>query len=580
MSNFIIWNPTGKSRRYLSENAYDYALGIMLGYFEEKGHSFELVDWQMDDFFGKLSPVFESFWLRKLNYEILDLEGVKKRVLEKLVEFLRKRLSDIQQKRLNKEIELLAQDWIKKKPRVLIVRIKNSGAFLSAQYMLEKIKPHLTDTITIAAGPFTTLYEEHVLDYCDFDFGVTCDDVLTLERVLALAQTYLHDWNKRSMMVEISSLINRGELNNFIYRKVSLPLKTERRDLAPEILSRIPKYNFNLNKLSVYLLHDSFGCSWGKCNFCVKPHFFPDFILREPDEVVSEIEALRQQGLAIFRFAGSDTPLVFLAKIAEKLTNKKLKVAFLMEISPVKGAKNMYTTLVGYFTTLINAGLKAITIAADSANDEINSAVMNKEVTNEDIAYTAIALHEAQNLTKGKVFITLTLIFPPPLFQKTTLHDLKQQNMTLLRAVLPDSFIVSMPRLSFHTKWYENNYIYAFELGISKNMRQAMGYEYTFEKPLELWEEQFESLDRKPYAGLLEECIIFRREASVFLGIPEGISAEEFMMFHCSGIKDKKDMLKAKKDVALDLLSGNYDMLHRMSTRVNAHSLTLAAMKD
>lgn len=580
MSQFIIWNPVSRSRRYLSENAYDYALGIMLGYFEEKKHSIELVDWQRDDFFGKLSPTFESFWLRKFYYEILDLEGMKKRVLEKLVEFLRSRVGSIQQKRLNKEIELLAQDWIKKKPCVLIVRIRNSGAFLSAQYMLDKIKPYLPDTIMIAAGPFTTLYEENVLEYSDFDFGVTCDDVLTLERILALAHTYVHDWNKQSMLIEISSLINRGELYNFIYRRVNLPLKTERRELEPEILSHIPKYNFDQNKLSLYLLHDSFGCSWGKCNFCVKPHFFPDFILREPDETVAEIEALRNQGLAIFSFAGSDTPLVFFAKIAEKIISKKMKVAFLMDISPVRGAKNMYDALVGYFTTLINAGLKAVTLEADSANDQINFTAMNKEVTNEDIVYTARALHEAQNITKGKVFITLTLIFPPPLFQKTTLHELKQQNMTLLRAVLPDSFIVSMPRLSFHTKWYENNYIYAFELGMSKVLRQAMEYEYSSEKPLELWEEQFESLDKKSYAELLEECANFRREASVFLGIPEGISAEAFMMFYCSGIKDRKDLLRAKKDITLDIISGNYVMLHRMCTRVNAHSLTLAAMKE
>lgn len=580
MSNFIIWNPISKSRRYLSENSCDYSLGILLSYLGEKGHKFELVDWQRDDFFTKLSPSLESFWIRKLYSEFMDAEGVRKCVLDKLVEFLRMRLGNVQQGRLNKEIEHLAKDWIKSNPRVLIVRIKNAGAFLSAKYMLSKIKPFMPDIITIAAGPYTTLYEGNVLEYGDFDFGVTCDDALTLERVLALAQAYIHNWNKQSMFVEFLSLIDKGELSNFIYRKVSLPLKTERRDLSPVLLSGIPKYNLSENKLNVYLLHDSFGCGWGKCNFCVKPHFFSDFVLREPNEVVSEIEALRKQGLGIFRFAGSDTPLVFLSKIADKLTSKKIRVAFQMDISPIRGAKNMYTSLVAYFAVLITAGLKSVSIGADSGNDEINSEVMNKEVTIEDIIYTAKALHEAQGLVESKVFITLTLIFPPPLFHKVTLYELKQQNMTLLRAVAPDSFIAFMPTLSFHTKWYENNFTYGFELGKSKIMRQLMEYEYTPEKPLELWEEQFASLDRKPFAELLEECIIFRREASVFLGIPAGISAEEYFMFYCCGIRDKKDILKAKNDIILDIISGSYHKLHRLCGRVNVYSATLAAMKE
>lgn len=578
MVDIVLWNSIAKRRRSISDTFYDNGLATLKGYLEEKGHAVEIIDWARDDFFSSLSPVFLTHWLRRIYYFIIGTKNkFAQNFLGPISLQLQELLKIIQEIRLRKQLKKLAYRLKDKKARLVGVKIWYGEAFKNSQYLIKLIKKISPEIITIAGGYHVTLYEEHLLENSDFDLGVACEGEFTLESILSVSKKHKDRWDKPKVLEEIINLAGEEKIDNLIYRKNGKILKTRRRQITARSLKSIPKYIMNDNKVSVHVMVESLGCDWGKCNFCVHPHFYPNYSLRDPMEIIKEIEEMRKIGMGVFRFAGSDTPPTFGVKLAQMIKERNLKLIFGMGSRPIRGSKGQFDSLVTAYTALIEAGLRAVFMGGESGNDFINQEVMNKGVVCEDIVHTIKALREAEKNTCEKVYLSLALIYPAPLLGKLTLGQVKEDNLRLLKQTQPDSVMITPPGPFAHTKWYDEKNRFGFEVN-PEIAKQAMEYEYVLYKPLEFWPKLGISLERKSFKELLVECNQFRNIVEKELQIPTDISDEHFLMFYSAGIREKEDIVKAKNDTMLDIISCDYRFTQKISSKVNAYSKFISSM--
>lgn len=572
MAKIILWNSVAKRRRSISDNFYDNGLATLKGYLEDRGHNVEVIDWARDDFYSSLTPPFLAKYLRNLYSALLSTDNkLARNFLGFITIQLQEYLSAIQERRIKKEIKKLARYLKDSRVRIFGAKIWYGEAFTNAKYLVRQIKKIAPEIITIAGGYHVTLYEEHLLENSNFDLGVVCEGEFTLEKILNSLDEQKENYDKNKILQNVIAQAQSGTIENLIYRGDGKVYKTKRRQITVQSAKNIPRYILNENKSRIHVMVESLGCDWGRCHFCVHPQFYSHYSLRNADEITDEIEAMLKIGIGVFRFAGSDTPPGFGEKIARKIKEKNLKVAFGMGSRPIIGAKNRYDSLVESYATLIESGLRAVFMGGETGNDFINQEVMNKGVFFEDIVYTIKALREAEKKAGAKVFLSLALIFPTPLLGKVTLERVREDNLRLLRETLPDSAMITPPGPFLHTKWYEERDRFGFKVD-EHIIRQAMEYEYVLYKPPHLWPKLGVSLEGKPFKKLLEECNEFRNLVEKTIEIPTDLSDEHFLMFYSAGIRDKEDVLKAKKETMLDIISCDYQLTRSISQRVNEFS--------
>lgn len=580
MSKIILWNSIAQRRRSISDTFYDNGLATLKGYLESKGHSVEVIDWARDDFYSSLTPPSLAKWLRNLYAYLLSTQNkLARNFLGFIAMQLQESLSAIQERRIKKEIKKLARYLKDSKARIFGAKIWYGQAFSNAKYLVSQIKKISPEVITIAGGYHVTLYEEHLLENSGFDLGVVCEGEFALEKILNLLDEQKENYDKSKILKDIAAKAQSGDIENLIYRENGKACKTKRRQITVQSAKDIPRYTINENKTRIHVMVESLGCDWGKCHFCVHPQFYSHYSLRNADEIADEIEAMLKIGIGVFRFAGSDTPPGFGEKIARKIKERNLKVAFGMGSRPIIGAKNRYEGLVSSYTALIESGLRAVFMGGETGNDLINQEVMNKGVFFEDIVYTVKALREAEIKAGAKVFLSLALIFPAPLLGKATLEQVREDNLRLLKETMPDSVMITPPGPFLHTKWYEERDKFGFKVdeGIIK---QAMEYEYVLYKPPHLWPKLGVSLEGKPFKKLLEECNEFRSLVEKTLEIPTDLSDEHFLMFYSAGIRSKEEVLKAKRETMLDIVSCDYRATRDISQRVNEFSRKISAENE
>lgn len=572
MAEITLWNSVAKRRRSISDTFYDNGLGTLKGYLEDKGYRVEIIDWAKDDFFPLLSPTFLTSGLRKIYSCIMDSKCVKlKRFLGMISMPIQEILSCIQEKRLKRLMGQLVAELKAKKVRIFGVKIWYGEAYRNAKYLVNLIRRKAPEIITIAGGYHATLYEEHLLENSDFDLAVVCEGEFALEQILRLADNHKDGFIKADFLNNVAELADANEIENLIYRKNGRIFKSRRRDISAQSLKSMPKYNLNENKVSVHVMVESLGCDWGKCNFCVHPHFYPNYSLRGTQQIVNEIEEMIKMGISVFRFAGSDTPPAFGARIARDIIDKKLNIIFGMGSRSIRGAKNAFEKLAGSYETLIQGGLRAVFMGGESGSDFINEAAMNKGIVSEDIIYTVKALREAEKRAGIKIYLSLAFIFPPPLLGKLTIEQVQKDNIQLLRETIPDSVMITPPGPFLHTKWYTEREKFGFTIK-DDIIKRAMDYEYVLYKPPEFWPELGISLEGKPFKMLLDECNQFRTIIENELHIPTDISDEHFLMFYGAGIKSKEDIFKIKKGTMLDIISCDYRITRDISSKLNDFS--------
>lgn len=576
MAKIVLWNSVAKRRRSLSDTFYDNGLATLKGYLEDKNHTVEVIDWARDDFFTMLTVPFLARGIRNI-YSAMAHSPNKftRRWLGIISICLQELHAVIQEIRIKKQLTQLARKLKNDPARLFGVKLWYGEAFKNAKNLIRAVKKAAPEIITIAGGYHTTLYEEYLLENSGFDLGVVCEGEFTLEKILALIDQNKENWNKRKVLGAIIDAAEKGEIENLLYRKNGKVYKTKRRHITGHSLKSIPAYTLNENKVRIHVMVESLGCDWGKCHFCVHPYFYGSYSLRSPEEVVKEMEAMLKIGIGVFRFAGSDTPPYFGAKIAHKIKEKNLKVIFGIGSRAIHQARKHYESLVASYTSLIENGLRAVFMGGETGNDIINQEVMNKGVFFDDIVTTVKALREAEKKAGAKVFLSLAFIYPAPLLGKVTLKRVKEDNLRLLKETLPDSVMITPPGPFLHTQWYDEKEKFGFKVD-RQIIRQAMEYEYVLYKPPHLWPNLGISLEGKPFKKLLDECNEFRNIVEKELNLPTDLSDEHFLMFYSAGIREKEDILKAKEETMLDIVSCDYSLTQAIAGKVNEFSFSLS----
>ncbi|MBN2233386.1 MAG: cobalamin-dependent protein [Deltaproteobacteria bacterium] len=577
MAHLVLLNSIAARRRSISDTFFDNGIGTLKGYLEERGHGVRVIDWARDDSFQELSPLWLARPLRGLYGTLMGMnDGAARKVLGAITLPLQGLLSRIQEKRLNRRMDALVDELAVAGTRVIGIKVWYGEAFQNTSTMLERIRRRLPEVLTLVGGYHVTLYEERLMAACAADFGIVREGEYALAAVLDIVDRHADNWRKAEVVKEITAAGVAGEIENLIYRRDGKPVKTAVRELSGHCHKSVPRYDDTPGKVGIHVVVDSLGCDWGKCSFCVHSHFYPRYITREVGEIVAEIAAMRRQGIGVFRFAGSDTPPTFGARIGKAIIDAGQPVVFGMGSRAIRGAEKRVDKLVELYATMLDAGLRAVFIGGECGNDFINEAVMNKGVTAADVIATFSAIRRAEAATGKKVFISLALIYPPPLLGRVTLDEVEVDNLTLLRATRPDSVMITPPGPFLHTAWYNRREHYGFKLK-EDVITQAMNYEYVLYKPPHLWPPLDVSLDGRSFPELLAVCNDFRRRVERELEIPTDLSDEHFLMFYCAGVRTPAAVREHKLQTMLDIVSCDYSRTTALGVRVNRFSARLAA---
>lgn len=581
MAEMWIWNSIATRKRSPSDGFLENGLGLLKACLEERDHHIRVIDWQKSGFYDKLC--FK--WLLSLNRIstiFLFWLGKKRRIYTKLFYPFFNALQDvvtlIRKARMKRFLKKLARELIKSRIKVFGIKVWYGEAFIFANWLINYIKQKDPSILVVAGGFHVTLYEEDFLKNSVFDLGIIAEGEKPLEIILDIVDRNIDNWNKDRVLQQIKQKIEAGELKNTVYRDAGAVKVSER--YTPRMEAKpFPKYEKENveGKLKIHILLDSSGCPWGKCHFCVHHHFHPKFHPRPIENIVSEIEYMLQEGVGLFRFAGSETPPKFGMRIAQTILNKGLNIKYSIgcrAVSRITNSEETYLTVVENYEIMLKAGLRAIFMGGETGNDVINERVMNKGVTRRQIVKTAEAYREAQKRSGIKAYLSLALIYPTPLVEGVNLEEVFRDNLDLVEEILPDSVIISPGAPFKQTKWYQQAEKFGFEIP-EDFIERMMKYEYVLYKLPSLWPPLEIKIGGIGFKQALAECERLRK-AVEGKGIPSDLTDECFLMIEGAGYSGKRELERFKKETSIDLISSDYRNIERIAEQTNRFSQQLA----
>ncbi len=573
-----------RRRRSASDTFEENGIQIIKSYLSNHKHEVRVVDWATDEGFQSLSPGM----LRKLNRFIIEkmmdqtVSRFTKGLLAATCTIIQGILSGIQWLGMAIKLRRLAVETSKKQLRFFGIKVWYGEAFYWSKYLTGQIKRVNPECIVIGGGYHASLYEEDILNYSNFDLAVISRGKEVLLSILNLAQEMMQHGvkpSKNELLRRIQTEALSSNLPGVLYRNGHI-IEKAKGNLNLEIESSqaaIPQYDKNNGKTKVHILLDSLGCPWGKCNFCVHNQFTPSYQAFEIEAILNEIKLIMKQGIALFRFTGSDTTYTHGKALAEGIISRGYKIEYSMGARAVRNcsAENSYKSVVEAYTMMIKAGLRAVFIGGECGNDAVNHDIMNKGVRSEDLISTIKAIREASSLAQTSIAISLALIYPTPLLDGVTNDEVLADNLSLLKATLPDSAVISPPGPFKKSKWYEEKERFGFELSDSI-IQTFMEYEYVLYKPLTMWPEIGIFLNGKGFKEVLAESNRFQTIVEKELGIPCNLCDEHFMMMRAAGIQTKEEVKRFKKESLLSIVSADGAYLQQICRKVNEHSNSLA----
>lgn len=578
MSQHIyIWNSMARRRRSASDIFEENGVQILKAHLIANGHSCTVFDWATKSGFNRLSPVC----LRILNHLLVYIALVKKPtpVWKNRSLRIQNKLGDIQQKRLESRLIKLAKNIARKNIRVAGIKVWYGEAFAMSKFFTQQVQKYAPETIVIAGGYHASLYEEDILKNSNFDLAVSGSGEEPLLQILQ----YIKENNskgKQEILDTLSSAQNEKPIPGLIYRKKDVIHKSENHT-AEHISGTIPLYPKNSGKMKVHILLESLGCPWNACNFCVHNKFSTGYHTRDISAIVDEMKAMIKQEIALFRFAGSDTPPSYGKKIARAILDHQLKIEYTMGCRAVKNCHEptKYKETVNAFTLMIQSGLRGIFMGGETGNDIINDKIMNKGIGARDIVYTIKALREAELITKIKCTVSLAMIYPTPTTDTVDLDTVEKDNLRLIKETAPDAVMVSPPGPFKNTQWYCKAEEFGFEFK-DNFIARVMEYEYVLFKPLDLWPEVPFTLKGMDFMEMLHVSQQFKNKIESELAVPTDLSDEHFLMIRTSGELSKQRIQAFKGRSQLSIISSNYSYLSKIERGVNKYSKNLALRNE
>lgn len=575
MAKVLLWNSIATRRRSTSDTFLENGLGRLKAYVESEGHEVVLEDWATDSFYSNLTSPMVARPLRVLYKMVLFREGAElpsalKRFLLAGTVALQAIHSSILKRRMRSNLQLLSKNISQENFQVVGMKLWYGEAFYWAKKFAAMLQETVPEVLIVAGGYHVTLYEEDVLRSGSFDLGVRGEGEHAFSEVLSIVDR-MSGRPKREMLDEIAC----RRVENTLWRKGNIIDLSSKRELLPE-RKAIPSYGPAPGKVRVHVLVESLGCPWAKCNFCVHPHFHSRYVPRAIEEMVSEMRAMVDQGIGIFRFAGSDVLPVFGAKIGQAILDSGLRVIYGMGSRAVANCSDthIHERTVKHYEIMVRSGLRSVFMGGETGHERINKEIMNKGVTREDLVSTSMAIREAESRANEKIDLVLALIYPVPLVEGVTQDDVFQKDLELVAEVKPDSVIVSPPGPFKQCRWYTQKERFGFEVDQSV-IPSIMEYEYVVYKPPNMWPKLNIGLQGQSFVQILNECLRLRK-AIEKMDISTDLSDEHFLMLRPAGYLGKEGAKKFKEETVLDIISCDYRRLAEIAEKTNKATRRLA----
>ena len=575
MGKILLWNSVATRRRSASDTFLDNGLGRLKAYLANEGNEVILEDWATESFYSDLATPLISRPLRVLTKLLLSNQrGNLPPVLRKLLGVgsigLQEIQSFVQMRRMKLRLKRLAQRVGQQRIQVVGIKLWYGEAFVFAKRLGELLREMAPEALIVAGGYHSTLYEEDILRFGPFDIAVRGEGEYALSKMLSIV-----DRKAGKPKTEVLEEIVSQRIENTLWRNgASIGIAPKRGVVIEQ--KAIPSYGETPGKVRIHVIVESTGCAWGKCNFCVHPHFYDRYAPRAIEEIIREMKAITDQGIGMFRFAGSDTAPVFGAKIGKAMLDAGLRVIYGMGSRAVPNCSEpkVYQNTVERYETMLRSGLRSVFMGGETGHDRINREIMNKGITREDLIATSLAIREAEKRVAQKLDLCLAIIYPVPLIEGVTQDEVFRKNLELIAEFSPDSVIVTPPGPFKHSRWYNNRERFGFEFE-ENFISSLMEYEYVLYKPPNLWPKLNIALQGQSFPQVLNECLRFRKAVEK-MKIPTDLSDEHFLMLRSAGFNGRDGARRFKEETLLDIVSCDYRGLKGISEKINMATRRLA----
>ncbi|MFH1548055.1 MAG: radical SAM protein, partial [Candidatus Omnitrophota bacterium] len=419
------------------------------------------------------------------------------------------------------------------------LKLWNGDGFTGSLRIAHELKKTNPKFPIFAGGPHVDIFREHIYTATD-DF-----DALAYgegeETIVRLAE-YVEG---RKKLQEIPNLIfkKNGRVITTPIKRIE-NLNTLHYPIYDEEIYPAMKGN---EKIKMIILDESRGCN-NSCYFCIHPLKSGRLRVKSAERIVDEMIAIKKRyGIGLFRYAGSNTPLELMEKIAKEILKRELKVEY-TTFGHIRG------TNLGIFKLLKSSGCFGIFFGIESGSQRILDKGMNKGVKIEQIKKAMLNAKEAGLFTAGSV------IFPSPGETETT----AQETLNLLSEIMPDSAPVQFPLIVPGTKWANEPAKFGFQFKKYTLIQKTMNYKIKFMFPPRFWKPFPYKVNGKKFKEYAQELERFMKKVEN-LGITTTISDEMALLAKYANLSP----LQYRDENRLNLLTGNFEDIRRQIQEIN-----------
>ena len=524
----------------------DNGLASLAGALIDNGHTTRILD------YGKVSMIREMFppkfsrRLRDIGKRMIDqLEQGKKPGTKDIISLLltEKLLERYHRKIFSKVAREISNLVEKEKVDFIGFKLWNGYGFAGSLRIAHELKKAFPEIPIFAGGPHVDLFKETILKATgDFDAIAYGEGE---ETIVMLAE---HVEGKRKLK-DIPNLIFTKD-----GRTVTTPIKRiENLDDLP-----FPVYDEEVypamggdEKIRMIMLDESRGCN-NSCYFCPHPMKSGKFRTKSSGRTVEEIERIiNKYGIKLFKYAGSNTPITQLRKIAEEIMRRNLKIEY-TTFSHVKGAR------LEHFKVLKESGCYAVFFGIESGSQGVLDESMNKGVRVEEIRNAIRFSKEAGLFTVG------SLIFPSPIETEAS----KRETLDLLLQIKPDSVPIQIPMVCPGTEWEKRPEAFGFELDKTTYVKEVMTYKVKLLSPPRFWKPLPYKINGKDFRDYVGEYEQFAK-ALEKEGLLTVLTDEMALLAKYAGVtpRELRDLNR------LQFLTGDYETIKKLVEKINKNTL-------
>ncbi|MBN2526628.1 MAG: radical SAM protein [Deltaproteobacteria bacterium] len=574
MTEFLLFNGFTPLRRSPADLFLDNGIGMLRANLKRAEIDFEINDPISLDKIQEFNHAELNASLRHLfKKQIFGETALRPDEYAKLLEQYQEMLA-FHQHKMHQMLEDISDHVAAKQIPIVGIKLWAGSTFQYCIELCELIGKKSPETLLVAGGPQVNCYsfEGQILKLTPFDVAIYSEGEHALLQLI-LCCRYKH--TKRKMLAAVQN----ANIPNCIYRagKDVIVNPVEVADVNEKCF---PEYDDLNGKVPVHTIVDALGCDYGKCSFCIHPCIYPKFRKRTPQLIVDEMVHMVRQGIGLFSFTASDTPLPHAVRISEEILKRKLKIDFTMLTRARRNAHKHTEHITEQFRVIVRAGLKSVFFGVESGNDHVLNEVMNKGVTANDMAVTMDCLRNAAKQESKWVNIIASFIYPVPLPLELKNKGLDSQtvlsdNLKLLKRMQPDSFHAIPGLLYPGTRWYTHPEEYDIHFDRETFPQKWITQEFSSHGYVTLGKTSLFSFGTQPFHEMIQESIEFMRKGNA-LGIPSDLWEEQFIFARAANITGIANLQRLSEDLHLDLLTCNDKNTRYLYDAASRYSRSLA----